>query len=460
MARFDRPLRWIARGGVRPLQAGWRRFCRAVVTVFYRSCEVNGLEHLPRNGPVLLCANHPNALIDAVVIQAAVPRNVHPLARSGLFRNPLLRPFLAVMQAVPVHRRQDAEADPARNAGMFEQCYRMLAAGRALLIFPEGETHADPSLRALRSGAARLALGALERTGSAPAVVPAGLNFTDVGRFRSKVLLRFHPPLEVGLREGEPPEEAAVRITAAIDQALRRVTLNTETWEEQDFMRRVERFFRLRQGKYRRRSLTVRFRALQKLGETLHRVRSRYPEQIAATARRLNQFERLCGRFGVSDYHLTVSNSPALVMRFVVRSLAVIGLVLPLAAWGTLNSIVPYLLTGYLAPRLAADRYQYDTAKAALGMGIFGAFWAGQTVAVNATLGAAPALLYALALPPTAALALYARRERERILENMRVFFLFLRKQEVRDLLEVKRTELEQELRRIVQLAYRPGPGA
>ena len=118
------------------------------------------------------------------------------------------------------------------------------------------------------------------------------------------------------------------------------------------------------------------------------------------------------------------------------------------------------LLTGYLAPRLAADRYQYDTAKATLGIGTFGAFWAGQTVAVNATLGAAAALLYALALPPTAALALYARRERERILDNMRVFFLFLRKQEVRDVLEDKRTELERELRRIFQLAYRPGPGA
>ena len=93
-------------------------------------------------------------------------------------------------------------------------------------------------------------------------------------------------------------------------------------------------------------------------------------------------------------------------------------------------------------------------------MGIFGAFWAGQTVAVNATLGAAAALLYALALPPTAALALYARRERERILDNMRVFFLFLRKQEVRDVLQDKRTELERELRRIFQLAYRPEPGA
>ena len=444
--------------GVMPLHGAWRGFCRALVRVFYRSCEFDGLEHLPRRGPVILCANHPNALIDAVIIQAASPRIVHPLARSGLFRNPLLRPFLAAMQAVPVHRRQDSGVDPSRNVAMFERCFQMLAAGGALLIFPEGESHPDPAMRRLKTGAARLALGALERGGAIPVLIPVGLNFTDVGRFRSKVYVKFHPPLALGWdvknAPGESaPEEAVLRLTESIDAALRRVTLNPESWADLELMRRLERFFWLRRGKYRRRSLRQRFRVLQKFSQALERLRHQHPGRIEAVSHNLHLFEGLCRRFGVHDYHLTVRNSPWLVIRFVSRSLLVVVLALPLAAWGMLNSGLPYLFTGMWAVRLASDRYRYDTATAALGMGFFTLFWGGQTAVVYILLDGWSALAYLFSLPPTAALALYVRRERERIWDNMRVFFLFLRNKEVRRMLEVKRTELERELARLGQLA-------
>ena len=117
-------------------RSAWGMFCRTVVHVFYRRCEAHGLEHVPPRGPVLFCANHPSAIIDAVVLQAALPRNLHPLARSGLFRNPLLWPVLKLIQAVPVYRRQDTAGDAARNEDMFRRCHGLLARGGALLIFP------------------------------------------------------------------------------------------------------------------------------------------------------------------------------------------------------------------------------------------------------------------------------------------------------------------------------------
>ncbi len=106
----------------RPVRTGWRLFCRGVVRVFYRRCEVDGLENVPREGPLLLCANHPSALVDAVIVQAVVPRMAHPLARAGLFRHPLLWPVLALIQAVPVYRRQDAGGDTSHNLDSFHSC--------------------------------------------------------------------------------------------------------------------------------------------------------------------------------------------------------------------------------------------------------------------------------------------------------------------------------------------------
>ena len=433
----------------------WRWFCRGVLLTHYRRSEVDGLENLPPEGGVLLCANHPSALVDGVVIQAMCPRLIHPLARSGLFTHPLLRPMLALMQAVPVYRREDAGGDTRRNVDVFERCYEILGRGGVLLIFPEGQSHSDPGLRALKTGAARLALGALERNGRAPVVLPVGLNFTDVGRFRNSLLIKFGKPVEVVALEGEAPEEAALRTTEAIRVALSGVTLNLESWEDFEFLRQVERFFSLRRGKYRKRALSTRFRALQNLQRAGARLREQAPHLMERLAQRLRQFENLCRRFGVRDYHLTVSYTPILVTRFIARGLTIIFLALPLAVYGWLNAALPYYLTGLLALRSATDRYQYDTAKICYGMLFFGLFWGGQTAAVAWLLGAIPAVAYALSLIPTAAIAFYLRRERERILDNIRVFFLFLRRRDLRQLLEFERAELERDLAGLTKLAGR-----
>jgi hypothetical protein len=164
----------------------------------------------------------------------------------------------------------------------------------------------------------------------------------------------------------------------------------------------------------------------------------------------LDRFDRLCRRMGVSDYHLTVSYTPRLVTRFVARSLAVILLALPLGAWGAVNSILPFVLTKQLAIRLSSDRYQYDTAKICLGMAFFSLFWSVQTAFAYRWVGLSWALVYAATLLPSTALALYMRRERKRILDNIRVFFLFARRNELREFLVIKRKELEKEIRHLV----------
>ena len=77
----------------------WKRFCRLIVKIFYRRFEVAGLEFIPRDSGLILCANHVNALADAVVLEASIGRQVRPLARSGLFENPLLKLLLKAIGA-------------------------------------------------------------------------------------------------------------------------------------------------------------------------------------------------------------------------------------------------------------------------------------------------------------------------------------------------------------------------
>ena len=461
---------------LRPLAWSFTGFCSAVVRVFYRRCEVHGLEHIPAKGAVVLCANHPNALVDAVILQAVSPRGLHPLARAGLFRNPLLIPILTAIGAVPVQRRQDAGAGQAaddasrqaRNVDAFSRCYEWLAKGHALLIFPEGESHSGSSMRGFRTGAARIVLGALEANGVAPTVLAAGLSFSQVGRFRGSVFINISPAIPVRAapisaapisavrthtRPEEAPEESVRRLTADIPSALESVTLNPETWKDLDLLRQIERFFAMRRGLYRKRNLEERFRSLKYLIAAHQRLRAEFPERVERVQRRLSRFENLCRRAGVRDYHLTVDYTPRLVGRFVVRALAALLLAVPLGAWGALNSWLPYRLTGFLARRMTRGRYQYETAQISFSLFLFSLFWGGQIAAVQAWLGGGAAALYALSLPFGAAAALMVRRERDRIIENVRVFFIFLNRKDLRAHLEKKRRELERELARLAQLA-------
>lgn len=430
----------------------WRQFCVLVVKVFYRHYEVAGLEYLQPDAPVLLCANHANALADAVVLQAVSPRLIHPMARSGLFKNPILWPVLKLIQAVPVYRRQDNAAETAKNRDSFERCYALFDAMGILLIFPEGQSHSDPSLRPLKSGAARIVLGAAQAGRRVPRIVPVGLNFSNKGRFRSTVFIKFGEPvaMEAFLHNEQGPQVRG--LTRAIYQGLDEVTVNVDSHEELDFIKALERFFAFRHGKYRQRSLELRFRALKKLAQAEKRLKQHYPEKMRQIKRRLQNFERMCRNWDIRDYHLTVKYRPSLVTRFILRSLGSLLIVLPLGLWGIMNSYIPYRLTRWLATRLAKGVDQYDTAKMVIGLFLFSLFWTVQTAWVAAHFSNQAALYYFLALIPTAAAAIMLRNERRHLIENIRVFFLFLRKRKLRAYLEIRRHELEKDLAHLVRL--------
>src|SRR4051794_41771628 len=95
-----------------------------------------------------------------MLLIARLPRRVHMLANAPLFGHPLIGPFLRLVGALPVHRRQEAGADPARHADLFAATTATLCAGGAIAIFPAGRPPPAPGLVELRNGGARLLLAA------------------------------------------------------------------------------------------------------------------------------------------------------------------------------------------------------------------------------------------------------------------------------------------------------------
>ncbi|MEZ4365192.1 MAG: lysophospholipid acyltransferase family protein [Kofleriaceae bacterium] len=211
-------------------------FLRLVTRVFFRQIEVEGLEHVPADGPVIFVGNHPNSLLDPILIITSCGRKVHFAAKDTLFKNALMRAVLGGLGAVPIARRVDhGGAGAVDNDAAFTAMFGVLGDRGALGIFPEGISHDESQLQRLKTGAARVALGAVARGHGPVQVVPCGLTFINPKRFRSRVLVQYGPPITVDAgwqAQADADGPAAARaLTVAIEQRLRALTINADDWD-------------------------------------------------------------------------------------------------------------------------------------------------------------------------------------------------------------------------------------
>ena len=182
---------------------------------------IEGMENIPRDGPLLLASNH-LSFVDSVVIPLAAPRRVVFLAKAEYFtghgvRGALTRAIFSTVGAVPVERGTAGAAQGALDAAL-----AILHEGLAFGIYPEGTRSRDGQLYRGRTGVAWLAL-----TAGCP-VVPVGLTGTQdiqpVGsrlpRIR-KITIRFGKPLDFSHLQGAVPGLARREATDTVMAAIR-----------------------------------------------------------------------------------------------------------------------------------------------------------------------------------------------------------------------------------------------
>lgn len=168
---------------------------RVVSSLWFRSVEVVGGDRLPADGPVLVVGSHFNGLLDPVLVAQASPRMPRYLAAAELWDNPLAARGLELVGALPVQRPTTGRS--GSNAEMFAACHAALVDGQVVALFPEGTTHDEPRVAQLRTGAARIALGARRRGARGLRIVPVGLVYTAKQRARSRALVRVGEPIDL-----------------------------------------------------------------------------------------------------------------------------------------------------------------------------------------------------------------------------------------------------------------------
>ena len=161
---------------------------RRVVRFYYPVIRVTHAERLPDEGATLYIANHPNSLIDPVLIGIATQRPVRFMAKAPLFEGRMLGALLRSVGMIPAYRASDDKSSVRRNVESLSVAAQNLAKGLPMGIFPEGKSHDLTHVEQVKTGAARIAQQAVELAGGKPVwVVPLGINYEEKPRFRSRV---------------------------------------------------------------------------------------------------------------------------------------------------------------------------------------------------------------------------------------------------------------------------------
>jgi 1-acyl-sn-glycerol-3-phosphate acyltransferase len=423
---------------------------KLALRIYFQRIEVTGLEHVPRDTPVIFVLNHPNALVDPVFLLCLAPRRISFLAKAPLFRMPVISYLVKAFDSLPVYRRQDEGEDVSKNQETFVAARKLLARGGTIGICPEGVSHDEPGLRPIKTGAARISLAAVS-TGEVSnlKIVPAGLYYTSKTSFRSDALLYFGVPIGVEPVElepdGTPPREAVRELSSKIERALRAVILDAKHEEELATTARAERIFSsaadFESGDDSTDSLEEELRLQQRFIKAYSVVQAHQPERLRKLELRMMRFEEELNQAGVDPDELSPPTSTLRVLASIVRRSLLFLLMLGPALIGTIAHYPAYKLGGFLATRISRDSDDViSTVKIISALLLFPLTWIVVAVLFYLAFGWLAALAGLIVIPFCGYVAIVFFEELDKSVAGVRVltFFLVRRRFFVRLLAERK----------------------
>lgn len=345
---------------------------RIGIRLYYSEIKIKNAKKMVHDGPAILIANHPNTLIDAMLIGLYSPKPIYFMAKATFFNSNFKNRLLRSLNMIPVNRMTDGKTEGVDNNSSFEECYKLLGEGKTLVVFPEGSSFMELHLRQLKSGTARIALEAEKRFGGKLnlRVIPLGLIYTEGDRFRSSILMNVGDSISVTHRLEEyasNPSLAAKKLTEEFRHILENQLVTTKNKEQEKLVTEIAEAM---ESRYLQKAVGVESEVelLKKVRDRVQFLMNENPERLEDIQKELRNLNWKTQQLNIKNDFLDRGIRSTMFIRQLFFSLIGIILGLPFFIYGFIHNAIPYKVTDLIIPSISKEKEFYAPLAIAIGL--------------------------------------------------------------------------------------------
>ena len=350
----------------------------AGVRTFFRRISPQHVNNIPAKDPVIFVCNHPNTMMDPLVVGTTCNRKLFFFAKSTLFNNPFSKWLLPKLQLVPVYRKQDDSTQINKNEDTFEKGFQILKDKGAFLIFPEGVSTGDRTLSKIKTGAARIGFGAMVNNNWELDItmIPVGLSYSNAIKFKSNVIVRYGKPIKLkAFKQQYDLDEFKVvnQLTDQIEAALSKLTTNVNDLASEEIVSALELIYKKELMTNLGLDLKNKFddfSATKGLVNGVEWYFKNKPNKVEEFKEMFQNYQNDLSLLELKDEFLDPSNkSVTFFERIQILTYIILGF--PIYLYGIINNIIPYKLPRLMAKQFARSKSEIAPTKLITGIGIF-----------------------------------------------------------------------------------------
>jgi len=419
------------------------------IRLYYREVRVKNKVNLKTEGPLIIIANHPNTLMDAMMLGYVCKQPIHYMAKATLFDSKFKMWLLRSLNMIPINRIGEGRVKGVSNQDSFEVCYEVLEKGKTLVVFPEGTSFQERQLRQLKSGTARIALTVESRNQNKLGliVLPIGLNYSQAEKFKSSVLVNVGHGISVKeyTKDFEGNASAgAKKLTEQLRIRLEQVLVNSDNKNEEKLVDRVARIIESRYTKEGLENIEEEMTFLKKIRDGLDDYKVTEAWKLEEIQLLVEKIEWEINKWDIRTDFLDRRFRSRMFFRQVLFSGIFLIIGLPLFVFGITHNILQFKLTDIIIPKLTKDIEYYAPMAVMLGLILYPLFYYGFIELMNTfyPLTFWKWLIYFVAMPLSGLFAYFFYRYLKHIGFKWKYIFLMIRQKEVMLSLKEKRESL------------------
>ncbi len=411
------------------------------VRAYFKKITVKKASGIPDEGPMIIVANHPSTFMDPVVIGLQMKQRIFFLSKAEVFRSGIAKWILPKLNIIPIYRKQDDATQMHKNTETFEKCYEHLAKKGTIMIFPEGVSLTQRKLEKIKTGAARIALGAEAANGYKLGVkiLTVGLNYSNPHEFQSDLFINMDKPIEVldfAAQHKQDPFKAAHALTDLIRQRLEHHIINIFDQDTDRLVRNIETIYKsklvleIEDPVLKSRPIKEQdFEMTKRIVDAVNYFRENQPLRVQRISSMADDYFTSLDRLHLKDHLLSNFSRSRSVFLRTTLTLSYFILGFPFWLYGLVNNYLPYKLPYYITRAITKVKDWHGALFISSGIFTFIIFYSLQIYLVHRlfhdpwiTLG------YFIFLPVTGFFAYAYHRKFSNVKGKWLVFTLFMKR--------------------------------